>query len=158
MIGNFSLNALARAIGAALVLTAASGAAQAYDSSNRDVLVPNTGTWSASGVTLGGTTFKVLGLQGVGRFAAGAKDSVTGESLGSVSDMQITGFRSNGDGSFAGTFNFLPDRGYNSGTVYSNYAARINTFDFTFTPYTGTAVNTAQNQIQMTFTGSQRFT
>jgi hypothetical protein len=34
-------------------------------SSNRDVLTPNTGAMPLAGVTLGGTNFRVLGLQGV---------------------------------------------------------------------------------------------
>jgi hypothetical protein len=42
--------------------------------------------------------------------------------------------------------------------VYSNYAARVNSFDFTFTPYTGTTATALQNQIQTTFLGSTRFT
>lgn len=154
---------LASAISAALLTVAAGGAHAEYTSSNRDILTPNTGTWSASGVTLGGTTFKVLGLQGVGRFAANAKDAATGESLGSVSDLQITNFNytgtnANGQQQFSGTFNFLPDRGYNSGPIFSNYAARINAFSFDFTPYTGTGTTISQDQIKMTFTGSQRFT
>jgi hypothetical protein len=128
-----------------------------YTSSNRDVLVPNTGTWSSSGVTLGGTSFINLGLQGVGRIAANSIDPSSGESLGSISDMQITGFTNNGNGSYSGIFNFLPDRGYNSGTTFSNYAARINTFSFNFTPYTAPAPTTQQNQITLTFTGSTRF-
>src|SRR5262245_60495795 len=69
-----------------------------YDSANRDVLVPNTGAWSASGVSLNGTTFVNLGLQGVGRIAAGSIDPVTGESLGSISDMQISSFSYAGNG------------------------------------------------------------
>ena len=103
---------------------------------NREVLAPNTGAWPTAGVTLGGTTFVNLGLQGVGRIAASSIDDATGESLGSISDMQITGFSKEDNGTWTGTFNFLPDRGYNAGTIFSNYAARINTFDFTFTPYT----------------------
>ncbi len=143
----------------AAVLGALPGLALAqYTSSNRDVLTPNTGAWSTSGVTLGGTTFVNLGLQGVGRVAASSIDAATGETLGSISDMQITGFTNNGNGSWSGTFNFLPDRGFNAGSIFSNYAARINTFDFTFTPYTAAAPTLAQNQIAMTFTGSTRFT
>jgi hypothetical protein len=148
------------AVAAATVLN--STAIAQYTSSNRDVLAPNTGTWSAGGVTLNGLTFKNLGLQGVGRLAANATQTFDGgttvETLGSVSDMQITNWNALGNGSYTGTFNFLPDRGYNSGTTFSNYAARINTFDFTFTPYTSTATTTAQNQIVMNFTGSTRFT
>jgi hypothetical protein len=127
-------------------------------SSNRDVLLPNTGLWSSGGVTLGGTTFVNLGLQGVGRIAASTLDPVTGETFGSISDLQVSSFTNNGNGSFTGTFEFLPDRGYNAGAIFSNYAARINTVNFTFTPYTGAAPTTAQNQIVMTVAGSTRFT
>ena len=129
-----------------------------YSSANRDILAANTTTWSPAGVTVNGTTFVNLGLQGVGRVPASTIDSATGETLGSVSDMQISKWRKNGDGSYSGTFNFLPDRGYNSGSIYSNYAARLNNFDFTFTPYTSSAITGLQNQIAMTFTGSERFT
>ena len=129
-----------------------------YTNANRDILAANTSTWSPAGVTVNGTTFVNLGLQGVGRLPANSIDSDTGETLGSISDMQISEWRKNSDGSYSGTFNFLPDRGYNSGAVYSNYAARLNNFDFTFTPYTSSAITGSQNQIAMTFTGSERFT
>ena len=129
-----------------------------YTSSNRDVLTPNTGIWPSGGITLGGTRFINLGLQGVGRVAANSIDQATGESLGSISGLQISGFTNNGNGSWSGTFNALPDRGYNSGAIFSNYAARINNFNFSFTPYTGTAATAAQNQIALSFTGSTRFT
>ncbi|HEY5752263.1 MAG TPA: esterase-like activity of phytase family protein [Chthoniobacterales bacterium] len=129
-----------------------------YTSSNRDILTPNTGTWNATGVTLNGLNFVNLGLQGVGRIAASTTDPVTGESIGSISDMQINDWTRTTGGSYTGTFNFLPDRGYNAGSTFSNYAARINTFSFTFTPYTSPSTTTAQNQIQTTYTGTQRFT
>ena len=151
---SISRSALALAIGLAF---AASASAQ-YTSANRDVLLPNTGAWPSGGVTIGGTRFINLGLQGVGRVAANSIDAATGESLGSMSGMEITGFTNNGNGSWSGTFNFLPDRGYNAGAVFSNYAARINAFNFTFTPYTAAAPTTLQNQIAMSFTGSTRFT
>ena len=128
---------------------------------NRDVLVSNTGTWNPAGVTLGNTTFIVRGLEGVGRVAASSSQTLGGvtETLGSISDLQITNWdRNAAAGSYRGTFNVLPDRGYNAGTVFSNYAARINTFDFTFTPYTAAAPTTDQNQIQLTYTGATRFT
>lgn len=127
-------------------------------SSNRDVLSPNTGAMPLAGVKLGGTNFRVLGLQGVGRIAANSIDPATGESLGSISDMEITNFQNLGGGTWSGRFEFLPDRGYNSGSIYSNYAARVNSFDFTFTPYTGNTPTSLQNQIQTTFLGSTRFT
>lgn len=146
-------------LGANVVLAAA---ATPYTSTNRDVLSPNTGAWSAAGVTLGGTTFRNLGLQGVGRFSAGFTDPTTGETVGSVSDMVITNFVQSGANTWTGTVNVLPDRGFNANVggvdVFSNYAARINTFDFSFTPYTDNVPTTLQNQIQLNFTGSTRFT
>jgi hypothetical protein len=131
-----------------------------YTSSSRDVLSANTGVWSGSGVSLGGTSFVVHGLQGVGRVAANSTQTIGGvtETLGSISDMQITNWAYNGGNNWSGTFSFLPDRGYNSGATFSNYAARINTFDFTFTPHTSNATTTLQNQIAMTYTGASRFT
>lgn len=150
---------LALSMLSAAVLATLPGLASAqYTSSNRDVLLPNTGAWSLAGVTLGGTTFVNLGLQGVGRVAANSIDAATGETLGSISDMQIGNFTNNGNGSWSGTFHFLPDRGFNAGSLFSNYAARINNFDFTFTPYTAAAPTLVQNQIAMNFTGSTRFT
>ncbi|MEI6713163.1 MAG: esterase-like activity of phytase family protein [Verrucomicrobiota bacterium] len=129
-----------------------------YTSSSRDVLKANTTIWPTSGVTLEGTKFVNLGLQGMGRIPANSIDPATGESLGSISDMQLESFVNQGGGVWGGTFSFLPDRGYNSGTTFSNYAARINRVSFTFTPYTGTSATTQQNQIAMTFLGSTRFT
>jgi hypothetical protein len=87
--------------------------------------------------TLGSTVLINHGLVGVGRISASATDGL-GESLGSISGMQITGWTPNGDGSFAGVMNILPDRGYNAGAFYSDYAARIQRISFTFRPYTGT--------------------
>ena len=129
-----------------------------YASTSPIINLANTGTWPAGGVTVNGTQFINLGLQGVGRVPASSIDPVTGENIGSISDMQITGWTKNLDGTYSGKFNFLPDRGYNSGAIFSNYAARINEFDFTFTPYTSPAPTILQNQVVMTFTGSTRFT
>lgn len=129
-----------------------------YSSSSRSVLMPNTNAWPAGGVNLEGTQFINLGLQGVGRVPAKSIDSATGESLGSISDMQVESLVNKGNGVWSGTFSFLPDRGYNSGTIYSNYASRINRFSFTFTPYTGSSATTKQDQIAMQFLGSTRFT
>ncbi|MFN0075854.1 MAG: esterase-like activity of phytase family protein [Prosthecobacter sp.] len=130
-----------------------------YTSSNRDVLNPNRDVWTSAGVTLGSKLKMVnLGLQGVGRVPASQLDPVTGETIGSISDLQITGFTNNGNGSFSGSFHFMPDGGYRSPSIDPNFAARINTFSFTFTPYTGSTAITAQNQIAMTFGSSTRFT
>lgn len=134
------------------------GWALPYTSSDRDILTPNTGVWPSSGVILGGTSFVNLGLQGVGRLPANTIDNSSGESLGSISDMQITNWTKNVNGFYSRVFNFLPDRGYNSGNTYSNYAARINTFNSNFTPYTSPANTTQQDQITLSFTGSTRFT
>ena len=133
-------------------------APQVYTSAIRDILEPNQRSWPTGGVVLGDTKFVNLGLQGVGRVPANAIDAATGESLGSISDMQVTGFTKNPDGTYSGTLQTLPDRGYNSGTIFSNYAARLNTFTFNFTPYTSASPTTAQNQLALTFTGSTRFT
>ncbi len=151
---------LAAACAATLALITTASAQ--YTSTNRDVLsVANTGDWSPGGVTLNGTTFVNLGLQGVGRVAANATQTFTGgltETLGSISDMQISNWQNNGNGSWSGTLQVLPDRGYNAGAIFSNYAARINTFDFTFTPHTSSATTTQQDQIALTYTGATRFT
>lgn len=129
-----------------------------YGSGNINILTRNDASWNPAGVTVGGTQFVNLGLQGVGRFPASAKDPATGESIGSISDMQITGWHKNGDGSYSGTLNTLPDRGYNSGAIFSNYAARINEYAITFTPYTASTPTTDQHQVVMNFVGSTRFT
>ncbi|MBU6303154.1 MAG: alkaline phosphatase D family protein, partial [Verrucomicrobia bacterium] len=132
--------------------------APALASGSPNVFTPNTATWNPSGVTVNGTTFINLGLQGVGRVLASSTDPATGETLGSISDLQITGWTRNQDGTYSGAFQSLPDRGFNSASIFSNYAARINTFNFTFTPYTASTPTTSQNQIAMTFAGSTRFT
>lgn len=129
-----------------------------YTQANRDVLTADTDIWPSSGVTVNGSQFINLGLQGVGRVAANSIDAATGESLGSISDMQISNWVKNGNGTYSGTFHFLPDRGYNAGITYSNYAARVNNFTFTFTPYTSSSATTNQDQVAMTFANSTRFT
>jgi hypothetical protein len=53
-------------------------------------------------------------------------------------------------------FNVLPDRGYNSGTIFSNYAARVHQVPFTFTPYYG-AGPVAQGQIVPTYSSTTKF-
>jgi hypothetical protein len=52
----------------------------------------------------------------------------------------------------------LPDRGYNSGSTFSNYAARLHEVDFTFVPYYGVGP-VAQGQIVPTYNNvTTRFT
>jgi uncharacterized repeat protein (TIGR01451 family) len=129
-----------------------------YTHINRDVLNPNRDVWTSAGVTLNGLEFINLGLQGVGRISAGLLDPATGETVGSLSDMQLTGFTNNGNGTYSGSFHFLPDGGYRGSGANPNTAARINSFSFNFSPYTGSTVTTAQDQLVMTFAGSTRFT
>lgn len=85
---------------------------------------------------LGATRFINHGLVAVGHISASTIDPF-GESFGSCSSMQITGWTNNGDGTYSGTLNILPDRGYNSGNFYADYAARINSTAFTLKPYYG---------------------
>ena len=155
----FRLSAIAAAVVSASL--AVPSFAAPFTSSNRDVLTSNTGVWNPAGVLIGGTRFVVKGLEGVGRVSAASTQSFgpLTETLGSISDLQISNWRRTaaGDG-YTGTFNALPDRGFNSGATFSNYAARINTFDFSFTPYTAAAPTANQNQIALTYTGSTRFT
>ena len=120
--------------------------------------VPHIITTSGDVVSvLGKNLFINHGLVGAGRIPASILDGF-GESFGSVSGLQITDWAKIGDNSYAGTFNILPDRGYNSGTFFSDYAARIQRVSFVFTPHTGGAIGgtdiasklAAQNQIMMT--------
>ncbi len=130
-------------------------------SSRAQFTTPNVITAAGDTQTvLGGTLFINHGLQGVGRISASALDSF-GETFGSASGLQITDWTGSGN-LFSGTFNILPDRGYNNnnaGGFFSDYAARIQQVSFRFTPYTG-ATNiggvdiasqiAAQNQISIT--------
>jgi uncharacterized protein YjiK/phosphodiesterase/alkaline phosphatase D-like protein/2',3'-cyclic-nucleotide 2'-phosphodiesterase (5'-nucleotidase family) len=101
------------------------------------------------------------GMVGAGRISGEALDSF-GETQGAASGLSITGWSYNsGSGQFSGTFNVLPDRGYNNTVIvpniYSNYAARIHQVPFTFTPYYG-AGPVAQTQIMPTYSSSTKFT
>jgi hypothetical protein len=117
--------------------------------------------------TLGYTTFINHGLAGVGHISASALDSF-GESFGSASSLVVTGWTNNGDGTYSGTLNVLPDRGYNSGNFYADYAARINQASFKFTPYTNLAniggttdlekLNAQTNQLTFGPIGGVKFT
>ncbi|PWR22431.1 autotransporter outer membrane beta-barrel domain-containing protein [Zavarzinia compransoris] len=96
------------------------------------------------------------GLVGMGRLSATLKDFM-GTSLGSFSGMAIdpTTWRKAGNG-YAATLYSLPDRGYNTGDLYSDYQGRLVRFDLSFTPYTGAglpAATTSQSQITLTPTG-----
>ena len=131
-------------------------AAAAITSSNLNVLTPNTGPGPGA-VEMGGLRFTNLGLQGVGRLPAQSLDAF-GETLGSVSALQLGNFVRTGASAYAGTFYTLPDRGFNNPpAIFSNYAGRIQSFDFTFTPATGPGP-LAGNQITLSYTGGTKFT
>lgn len=104
-----------------------------------------------------GQTFVNQGLVGMGRLSATLKDFM-GTSLGSFSGMAIdpTTWRKAGNG-YAATLYSLPDRGYNTGSLYSDYQGRLVQFDLSFTPYDGAALPAAtssQSQIALTPTGT----
>lgn len=158
----------ALAIVVAALLCAASPATLATISSSNSV-VPTAGnvidTTGDIVTKFGGTTFINHGLQGVGRVSASSVDAF-GDTLGSVSGLAITNWARNG-ASYTGVFNTLPDRGYNTGIVYADYPGRIETFNFTFTPYTNSAniggtttaeKVAAQNQIVANYAGAVKFT
>ena len=97
------------------------------------------------------------GMVGAGRLSGDSYDSF-GETMGAASGLSITDWSYNSaTGQFNGTFNVLPDRGYNSGTTFSNYAARVHQTPFTFTPYYG-AGPVAQTQIVPTYASTTKFT
>jgi hypothetical protein len=119
-------------------------------------LAPQAGAPAA--VTLGATTFANLGLVGVGRLPASLIDAF-GDSFGSVSGLQITDWTRVGDGGYTGTFNILPDRGYNGTSFYADYRARIHQVRFSFAPYDqaapiggDTVAEKLDSQRQVTFT------
>jgi hypothetical protein len=156
------------AFGFAALLFALSSAVGAPITSGNSV-IPNSGNViDTSGdiiTTLGGTTFINHGLQGVGRVSASSLDQIC-DTLGSISGLAITNWAKSGS-SYTGVFNTLPDRGFNAGSIFSDYAARIEQFDFTFTPYTGAAniggtttpeKVAAQNQIVANYAGGVKFT
>ncbi|MGE3844581.1 MAG: esterase-like activity of phytase family protein [Vicinamibacterales bacterium] len=99
-----------------------------------------TSTAASATATLGATAIVNHGLVGVGRIPAGTLDSfVPSETFGSISGLQVTNWARQHDGTYTGTFHILPDRGYNSGSFYSDYAARIYQIGFAFKPYTAAA-------------------
>lgn len=116
----------------------------------------------AADVTLGAVTFVNHGLVGVGRIDADTVDA-WGESLGSVSGLQLANWTRTGPHAYAGSFYILPDRGYNSAPFFSNYAARIQKVDFTFRPEKGASFkgkSVAQDQFTFSYdaAGSFKFT
>jgi len=116
-------------------------------------LVPNTS--NPKGGVAGKMRVINEGLVGIGRLGGESVDKF-GETQGASSGLFITGWAWNGS-NFSGSFQVLPDRGYNSGSIFSNYAGRIHQVDFTFTPYYG-AGPVPQGQINPVYVDSTKFT
>ncbi len=116
-------------------------------------LTPNSS--DPAGATLGGIRVVNEGLVGVGRIDGDSLDEF-GETQGAASGLFITDWRLDA-GQLKGTFNVLPDRGFNSDGIFSNYAARLHRVTFDFTPYYG-AGPVAQGQIDPTYVSSTKFT
>lgn len=120
-------------------------------------LTPNVVSGAQAPVSIGGWTFTNKGLQGVGRVPTTQLD-VFGETYGSVSALQMGNWVRTGAG-YSGTFYTLPDRGQNSpeNNQFSDYDARIQTVNFTFTPYAG-AATVGEGQIVPAYVTGQKFT
>jgi len=106
---------------------------------------------------IGQLTIANHGMVGAGRVTGEQLDSF-GETMGAASGMHITGWAyDEGSGQFSGILNVLPDRGYNSGDLFSNYAARIHHVPFIFTPYYG-AGPVGQTQLSAAYGSTTKFT
>ncbi|MDB6080460.1 MAG: outer rane autotransporter barrel domain protein [Akkermansiaceae bacterium] len=136
-----------------LPLVTLAGVAGILTGTAQQYLTPNTG--AVAGGTVNGLTVTNRGLVGVGRMSGELFDSFH-ETMGASSSLAISGWSYDGHGSYTGTLNVLPDRGFGDGAY--NYAARLHKVDFTFTPYTGTAAAPDQNQLQMTYASTTKFT
>jgi len=113
----------------------------------------------AETTTLGGITFTSRGLVGTGRLSAQTVDFL-GDTLGSFSGMAIdrSTWRVDSSGTYSFSMYTLPDRGRNDPSIslFYDYAARLNSFDATFTPYSGAdlpASTSSQNQLTYEQTG-----
>jgi hypothetical protein len=108
-------------------------------------------------VSFNGASYLNKGLVGVGTYASGNIDGL-GDTLGSFSSFKVdvSSWRKNADGSYAGSLYTLPDRGYNVAGLI-DYAARIQKFDLAFTPdYTTNTVG--QTQLTLTFKNTIKIT
>jgi hypothetical protein len=139
---------------AALALVTASPAL----AQSRQATTPNvTNAAGQVDVVLGGVTFSNKGLIGAGRLDANTRD-FRNETLGSFSGMamDLSTWRRNADGSYAGGIYTLPDRGPFDGAI--DYRNRVHTSTITFRPLAaGSAAlpqsTASQNQITITPTG-----
>jgi len=123
------------------------------------ILRPNTITTAGSvSTSLGGQTFVNQGLQGVNRLSATTTKDFAGDTFGAYSGLDVLpgSWRRTATGSYTGVLYSLPDRGPNSvgAVTFSDYAGRVNSFDMSFTPYTGTtAIEANANVLQLTQKG-----
>jgi hypothetical protein len=148
----FRFGVSAAALGLALV-----GATPALAQS-RQVATPNvTNNAGQVDVVLGGVTFSNKGIQGAGRLDANTKD-FRGETLGSFSGMalNLSTWRRNSDGTYAGSITTLPDRGPFDGGI--DYRDRVHTSNITFNPLAAGSgalaqAKTSQSQVTITPTG-----
>ena len=109
------------------------------------------------GGQLGGVLVQNYGMVGTGRLSGNSVDQF-GETMGAASGLFITNWSyESSSRQFTGRFQVLPDRGYNSGAIYSNYAARLHEVAFTFAPHYGPGP-AMQPQIEPAYLGSTRFT
>ena len=143
--------------GACAVAALCAGMASAAAASSEFTTAHTETAAGAVSVTMNGDIFTNHGLLGMGRVSASTIDFM-GTTLGSFSGMAIDAstWRKVGDG-YAGTLYSLPDRGYNAGTLYSDYQGRLVQFDLSLTPYSGPdlpADAASQSQIVLTPTGT----
>jgi hypothetical protein len=99
--------------------------------------------------TVGGTTYTMQGLVGVGRLPANTRDKF-GETFGSISGLwaNAAAWQRTATG-YSGQFISLPDRGYNvAGTI--DYTPRFNIIDFSFAPVSTTSAGNPQSQLALT--------
>ncbi len=156
---NIYTRRLARSLLLGSTMLAASLLGPAAHATSPVYLTPDTS--NPTSVTFLGQTFVNQGMVGAGRLASTFVD-FRGETLGSFSGMWLdrNSWRKTATG-YAGLMWGLPDRGFNSGTIFSDYAARLNAFDLTFTPYTGAANLPAgpgsQNQLALTYNAGLSF-
>src|SRR5262249_18588811 len=103
----------------------------------------------AQSVSFQGQTYVNKGLVGVARVPSNATDKIGDTvSLGSGMTVAPGSWHMRRDGSYAGTFLMLPDRGWNTqGTV--DYPGRFHRYDVVLNPYYG-AGPTAQGNLVMT--------
>ena len=144
---------LPRALLAAAATITLSAGPITYTAPNIDT----TAVGATKSVSFNGATYLNKGLVGVGNYVSNGIDGL-GDTLGSFSSFKVdvTSWRKNANGSYAGMLYTLPDRGYNVAGLI-DYAARIQKFELAFTPdYTTNTVG--QTQLTLTFKGTTKIT